>query len=84
LTDNWEYVKRMSDEEIEARALADPDNPPTDEAFWKYAKIVWPEKKKLTALRLDPDVLAWFRSHGKGYQTRINAVLRAYMKAQQR
>ena len=40
--------------------------------------------KQLTSLRLDPDVLAWFKAQGKGYQTRMNAVLRAYMKAQTR
>ena len=33
-------------------------------------------------LRLDPDVLAWFRNAGRGYQTRINAVLRAFVEAQ--
>jgi uncharacterized protein (DUF4415 family) len=71
----------MTDAEIEANARSDPDNPPTTAAFWKGAKIVWPEAKQLTSLRLDPEVLAWFKAQGKGYQTRMNAVLRAYMKA---
>ncbi len=53
-------------------------------AFWKDAKVVWPETKQLTSLRIDPDVLIWFKAQGKGYQTRMNAVLRAYVKAQTR
>ena len=84
LTDDWEAFKRLSDAEVGARALSDPDAQPTSKAFWKNAKVVWPEAKQLTSLRLDPDVLAWFKAQGKGYQTRMNAVLRAYMKAQTR
>jgi len=41
-------------------------------------------KKEQITIRVDSDVLNWFRSHGKGYQTRINALLRAYMEAHQR
>jgi uncharacterized protein (DUF4415 family) len=84
LTDDWEAFKRMSDAEVTRRALSDPDAQPTTAAFWKGAKVVLPETKNPISLRLDPDVLAWFRSHGKGYQTRMNAVLRAYMKAHAR
>jgi len=46
--------------------------------------LVKPGQKHPLSIRLDPEVLAWFKSHGKGYQTRINAVLRAYMEAQKR
>jgi len=74
----------MSDAEIEANARSDPDAQPTTAAFWKGAKVVWPETKQLTSLRLDPEVLVWFKAQGKGYQTRMNAVLRAYMKAHSR
>jgi uncharacterized protein (DUF4415 family) len=42
-----------------------------------------PRKAQLT-LRLDSDVLAWFKAQGRGYQTRINALLRAYMEASRR
>jgi uncharacterized protein (DUF4415 family) len=42
--------------------------------------ILWPGPKKQITLRLDPDVLAFFRKHGKGYQTTINAVLRKYVE----
>jgi uncharacterized protein (DUF4415 family) len=84
LTDDWETFKNLSDAEVTARALTDPDSPPTDEKFWKSARLVWPEKKISMTVRLDRDVLLWFRAQGKGYQTRINAVLRSYMQAHKR
>lgn len=84
LTDDWDAFKRLSDAEVKKRALADRDVQPTARGFWKDAKVVWPQPKQLTALRIDPDVLGWFKAQGKGYQTRMNAVLRAYMKAQSR
>jgi len=59
---------------------ADPDAPGTDEAFWKDAKVVWPSRKETVTIRLDADLLAWLRRE-RGYQTRINAILRTYMKA---
>ncbi|HEX4293851.1 MAG TPA: BrnA antitoxin family protein [Rhizomicrobium sp.] len=64
--------------------MSDPDAQPTSKAFWKDAKVIWPQSKLLTSFRIDPDVLAWFKAQGKGYQTRMNAVLRAYVKAQTR
>jgi uncharacterized protein (DUF4415 family) len=74
----------MPEAEIVARANADPDAQPTTAADWKNAVVVIPDTKVPMTVRLDRDVLAWFRSFGKGYQTRINAVLRAYMRAQRR
>ena len=81
LTGDWKTFKNLSDEEVNARALADPDAQPTDFAFWKNAVIVPVTKKLPMTVRLDQEVLHWFRSRGKGYQTRINAVLRSYMQA---
>jgi uncharacterized protein (DUF4415 family) len=83
---DWDRVRAMTDEEVEAAAVSDPDAPPLDEAFWREAQVVFPHpvRKKHTGLRIDEDVLAWFRGHGPGYQTRINAVLRAYVEAQKR
>jgi len=49
---------------------------------WSEAEIVEPQNKKMISLRLDPDVLEFFKSQGKGYQTRINAILRSYVEAQ--
>lgn len=57
------------------------DNPATDESFWKDANIVLPKNKCQITLRIDDDVLEWFRHHGKGYQSKINAVLRSYVDA---
>jgi uncharacterized protein (DUF4415 family) len=83
---DWDRVGAMTDEEIEAAAASDPDALPLDEAFWRDARVVFPRavRKKHTGLRIDEDVLAWFRAQGPGYQTRMNAVLRAYVEAQKR
>jgi uncharacterized protein (DUF4415 family) len=45
--------------------------------------ILWPGPKKQITLRLDPDVLTFFRKQGKGYQSTINAVLRKYVESRQ-
>jgi uncharacterized protein (DUF4415 family) len=52
-----------------------------DEAWFRQAKVVKPRVKETVTLRLDPDILSWFRKDGRGYQTRINAVLRAFVQA---
>jgi uncharacterized protein (DUF4415 family) len=63
----------MTDAEVEA-AAADPDTLPLDAAFWQSARVVFPRqvRKIHTGLRIDEDVLAWFRAQGRGYQTRMN------------
>ena len=63
------------------------DIAPLDEAFWERAKPnpFFKPVKTPTSVRLDSDVLAWLKSQGKGYQTRMNAILRAAMlRSQQR
>ena len=50
--------------------------------FWKSARVVTPAGKTSVHLRLDSDVVEWFRARGKGHLTRMNAVLRAYVEAQ--
>ena len=70
----------MSDDDIRAGIELDPDVKPTDEAFWIGAKVVLPIRKEVVTIRLDADLLEWFRQK-RGYQTRINAILRTYMKA---
>ncbi len=60
---------------------ADPGVHATDAGFWKTAKVVMPVPKEIVTMRLDADLLRWFRRE-RGYQTRINAILRAYMQAQ--
>jgi uncharacterized protein (DUF4415 family) len=77
---DWKRLQTMTDEEVHAAVTSDPDIKPTDEGFWKGAHVVMPKPKETVTMRLDADVLAWFRSE-RGYQTRINAILRAYMAA---
>jgi uncharacterized protein (DUF4415 family) len=50
--------------------------------FWKSARVVMPNGKTSIHLRLDSDVVEWFKARGKGHLTRMNAVLRAYVEAQ--
>jgi uncharacterized protein (DUF4415 family) len=70
----------MSAAEIRRGIESNPGVPGTDEGFWKDAKVVLPRRKEVVTMRLDADLLEWFRQH-RGYQTRINAILRAYMNA---
>jgi uncharacterized protein (DUF4415 family) len=78
---DWDRLRRMSDADIRKGIESDPDVIPTDEEFWKSAKVVMPRRKEIVTMRLDADLLEWFRRQ-RGYQTRINAILRAYMKGQ--
>ena len=69
---DWEALRAQGDFEGEQEFEVD----------WSKARLVIPEPKKPVSIRLDADVLEFFKAQGKGYQTRINAVLRAYMEAQ--
>lgn len=59
------------------------DIPPLTDAFWDNAVLgrFYRPTKTSTTVRIDSDVLAWLRSQGRGYQTRINAILRREMLA---
>lgn len=74
---DWSRVDRMSEAELDAAIASDPDDPGNDPEFWTHARIVHPKKQRVT-LRLDADVLDWFRRQGRGYQARINAILRRH------
>jgi len=74
-------------EELRKRADAEQDIdysdiPELDEAFFRNAKLVEPSPKEQVTMRIDADVLEWFKARGKGYQTRMNAVLKAYVLSQ--
>jgi uncharacterized protein (DUF4415 family) len=58
------------------------DIPQLGEEFFKRAAAAWPPAKKQLTIRLDADVLDWLRRHGRGYQTRINRILRVVMESQ--
>jgi len=76
-------VDALTDQDIGVAAASDSEAAPVADAAWfRRARIVLPGPKQPVSLRLDRDVLAWFKKQGKGYQTRINAVLRAYVRAQ--
>jgi uncharacterized protein (DUF4415 family) len=76
-------TRSLTDEEVHAAITADPDIVPTDEAFWKDARVIVPHRRETVTMDLDADVLEWFRGE-RGFQARINAILRAYMNAQNR
>jgi uncharacterized protein (DUF4415 family) len=72
---------RLSDAKIRKAVRADREAAPTASAEWfRLARLVEPKPKKAVSIRLDEDVLKWFRRLGRGYQTRMNAVLRAYVE----
>ena len=77
---DWKRLRSLTDAQIRRAVSRDPAAHPTDEAFWTTAKLVLPRPKKTVTMRLDADLLDWFRAN-RGYQTRINAILRAYMNA---
>jgi uncharacterized protein (DUF4415 family) len=83
----WKRVDALTDAEIERAARRDPDAAPIlDREWFKTAKVVMPEpqpRKELLTLRLDRKVIDWFKAQGGRYQTRMNAVLRAYVEAHQ-
>ena len=62
-------------------AASDPDNPATTAEDWADATIGFPPAKTPVNAKFDVDVVDWFKSQGRGYQTRMNAVLRRYMEA---
>jgi uncharacterized protein (DUF4415 family) len=74
-------VKTMSDTETERRAAADPEASPVPAEFWDTAQVVEPEGTELISLRLPRRVVGHFKATGKGYQTRISAVLASYVDA---
>ena len=80
---DWKRIDAMRDEDIDLSEAPEM----TPEMFARAVRMrnfkVIPRKKQLT-LRVDGDVVDWYKKQGKGYQTRINALLRAYMKEHQR
>jgi len=74
---DWARVDALTDAAIARAVKADPDASLADARFWKRARLVLPERKQVVTLRLDRDLVAWLRGGGRGYQTRINALLRA-------
>jgi len=81
LTD-WQRLDALQDEDIDLSDVPEI----TPEMFARAVirrGLKPPSGKQQITIRLDADVLKWFRAQGEGYQTRINALLRAYMEAHQ-
>jgi uncharacterized protein (DUF4415 family) len=70
----------MNDRQVRRAVDSDREIRRTDAQFWKKARVVIPAAKQTITIRLDADLLEWLRKE-KGYQTRINAVLRTFMDA---
>lgn len=77
---DWDRIDRMSDAGIDAATAADSDWEGAETIDWSKAEIVTPTAKRAISIRLDSDILDFFREAGSGYQKRINAVLRAYVR----
>lgn len=75
---DWDRAAATTPEEVEAQIAADPDEAGMI-VDWDSVTTEMPQPKVGVHMRLDRDVIDWFRKSGKGYQTRINAVLRSYV-----
>ena len=70
-------LNRMKDSDIDYS-----DIPALGDEFFKKAAVPWPPAKQQLTIRLDADVLDWLKANGRGYQTRINRILRAVMESE--
>jgi uncharacterized protein (DUF4415 family) len=77
---DWARVDALTDEDITKAIADDPDWAEFEDIDWSDAVLVMPAKKKAISIRVDEDVLDFFKKEGDGYQRRINAVLRSYMQ----
>jgi uncharacterized protein (DUF4415 family) len=73
---DWERLTTMPDTEIDIS-----ESPELGSSFFSNAILRLPKPKRPVSVRLDDDVVQWFKGQGKGYQTKISAVLRLYIQA---
>ena len=79
---NFDDIRKLKSQAEWQDAIAKPAAGQAAAPDWTRAELTAAEPKKMISLRVDPDVLDYFKSKGPGYQTRMNAVLRAWMEAQ--
>ena len=79
---DWKRVDAMSEAELQASIAADSDDV-HEEMDWTKAVIGLPPRKQDIHIRIDSDILQWFRKSGPGYQTRMNNVLRAFVNTRE-
>lgn len=77
-------IREASDAEIDAAIASDPDWAELEPIDWSKAEVVAPPKKQAISIRLDQDLIEFFKHEGPGYQRRINAVLRGYVRERKR
>lgn len=77
---DWSRLDALRDEDIDTSDIPEPTPEQFARAVVRKSLKPVPPKQQIT-LRIDADVLDWFKAQGKGYQSRINALLRAYMQA---
>jgi uncharacterized protein (DUF4415 family) len=79
---DWARVDALTDREIEEAVASDPDAAPILDAEWfRNATLVMPARKVPVSMRIDREILEWFKRQGRGYQSRMHAVLAAYYRA---
>lgn len=81
---DWVRVRAMTEEEVDQGAERDPDNPAWTARELAAARLIAPatEPKVPVSIRLDREVVEYFKGQGPGYQSRIGAVLLAYVRSQ--
>ena len=76
-------AKRLKEiEAIQDKEIDYSEIPEADESFWQRVELQMPQPKKGIYIRLDTDIIDWLKSKGKGYQTRMNAMLRELMRSE--
>lgn len=78
---DWARIEAMTEEELKQAIASDPDWADIPENWYEQAELVVPKAKVPVSIRVDADVIEYFRGTGRGWQTRVNAVLRAYKEA---
>lgn len=77
---DYARLDAMTEEDIARQIADDPDAPEFTDEMFAQATWVEPPSKQLLSLRIDRDIVKWFRDTGKNYQSRMNAVLRSYVQ----
>jgi uncharacterized protein (DUF4415 family) len=76
---DFKRLAKLTDDDIDYSDIA-----MSDDDFWNDAEVIFPSKKIHLSIRLDDDIVSWFKGFGRGYQTKINSVLRSYISSVQK
>jgi uncharacterized protein (DUF4415 family) len=79
---DWARLEAMSEAEVERLAAEDMAELGIAPDWTEHTRVIFPRAKERVTVRLDHDIVDWLKAQGRGYQTLINAVLRAYVEAQ--